>query len=126
MSQHRVLITRKKKQWWYINLLHGQGIFHIDNIICFKRIRYTKKKVVVQLTISGSIEGETSRVEFEGIGEDLDMLPTTIDEIADDIDSWTCMNCGAALTAENVESLKRRQAVECRYCQHIMTIDLYV
>lgn len=88
--------------------------------------KYTKKIVVVQLTITGAVDGKESEIKFEGIGDDLAMLPTTIHEIAEEIDSWTCINCGAALTAEDVETLKRRKSVECRYCQHIMTIDLYI
>ncbi len=87
--------------------------------------KYTGKKVAVRILISGPAEGNEVRVVVEGLGEDIAMLPTTIDEIARGIESWTCMNCGAALEPDEVSQIKAGAPVRCRYCRHTMTIDLY-
>ncbi len=87
--------------------------------------KYTGKKVAVRMLISGPAEGNKATVVVEGLGEDIAMLPTTIDEIARGIESWTCINCGAALELDEVSQIKAGAPVRCRYCEHTMTIDLY-
>jgi len=87
--------------------------------------KYTGKKVAVRILISGPAEANEARVVVEGLGEDIAMLPTTIEEIARGIESWTCMNCGAALEPDEVNQIKAGAPVRCRYCGHTMTIDLY-
>ena len=87
--------------------------------------KYTGKKVALRLVITGDVDGNQARVEVEGLGDDEAMLPTTIDEISKGVDSWTCMNCGGAFDVDNVDSIRSGAAVECRYCRHIMTRDLY-
>jgi DNA-directed RNA polymerase subunit RPC12/RpoP len=87
--------------------------------------KYTGKRVALRLIISGPADGAQANVEVEGLGEDIAMLPTTIDEISKGIDSWTCMNCGGALDSNEVTRIKSGDNIECRYCRHIITIDLY-
>lgn len=87
--------------------------------------KYTGKRVALRLIISGLANGTQANVEIEGLGEDIAMLPTTIDEISKGIISWTCMNCGGALDSNEVTRIKSGENIECRYCRHIMTIDLY-
>jgi parallel beta-helix repeat protein len=95
------------------------------HIRCLAEGKYTGKRVALRLIISGPADGTQANVEVEGLGEDIAMLPTTIDEISKGIDSWTCMNCGGALDSNEVTRIKSGDNVECRYCRHIMTIDLY-
>jgi hypothetical protein len=88
--------------------------------------KYTQKKVAVVLLISGPENGRHSTVRVEALGEDVSMLPTTIDELADTMDSWVCLRCGAPLEIEQVEELGRRLPVRCMYCTHSLTIALYL
>jgi DNA-directed RNA polymerase subunit RPC12/RpoP len=87
--------------------------------------KYTGKRVALRLTISGDVEGNRASVKVEGLGDDEAMLPTTIDELTKGIDSWTCMNCGAALESVEVDEIRAGKSIQCRYCRHTMTIDLY-
>jgi DNA-directed RNA polymerase subunit RPC12/RpoP len=87
--------------------------------------KYTGKKVALRISISGPADGHESKVKIEGLGDDIAMLPTTIEEIEDGIDSWICLNCGGALSTEEVTKLNSRIPVECRYCGHTLTINLY-
>ena len=87
--------------------------------------KYTHKKVALRIGISGPVDGNESKVVVEGLGEDIAMLPTTIDEISSGIESWTCMNCGGALGVEEVQKIKEGNPLECRYCRRVMTLDLY-
>jgi hypothetical protein len=87
--------------------------------------KYTDKRVAVRLTISGAVDGSEARVEVEGLGDDMAMLPTTIDEITKGIDAWTCLNCGGGFEPDEVNSIRVGQAVQCRYCRKTMTIELY-
>ncbi|MFW9886694.1 MAG: hypothetical protein ACFFER_00830, partial [Candidatus Thorarchaeota archaeon] len=87
--------------------------------------KYTGKRVAVRLTVSGDVEGNRASVKVEGLGDDEAMLPTTIDELTKGIDSWTCMNCGAVLDTMEVDEVRTGKSIQCRYCRHTMTIDLY-
>jgi parallel beta-helix repeat protein len=87
--------------------------------------KYTNKKVAVRITISGIVDENKANVQIEGLGDDEAMLPTTIHEIAEGIQSWVCLNCGAALNPDEVNQLQSRVLVRCRYCYHTMSIDLY-
>ncbi|MHA1950795.1 MAG: hypothetical protein ACXAAO_01185 [Candidatus Thorarchaeota archaeon] len=88
--------------------------------------KYTQKKIAVILLISGPENGRHANVRVEAIGEDISMLPTTIDELADTMDSWVCLRCGAPLETEQVEEMGRRLPVRCRYCTSVLTVALYV
>lgn len=88
--------------------------------------KYTKNKIAVVMMISGPENGRHSTVKLEALGEDISMLPTTIDELADTMDSWVCLRCGAPLEIEEVEELGRRQPIRCKYCTHTLTIALYL
>jgi len=88
--------------------------------------KYTQKKVAVVILISGPENGRHSCVKVEALGEDVSMLPTTIDELADTMDSWVCLRCGAPLEIDQVEELGRRLPVRCKWCTHTLTIALYL
>ncbi|MFW9981698.1 MAG: hypothetical protein ACFFE3_07265, partial [Candidatus Thorarchaeota archaeon] len=88
--------------------------------------KYTQQKVAVILLISGPENGRHSNVRVEALGEDVAMLPTTIDELADTMDSWVCLRCGAPLEIDQVEEMGRRLPIRCKYCTHTLTIALYL
>ena len=91
----------------------------------FAKGKYTSKKVAVQAQISGSTDGNQATVVIEGMGEDMAMLPTTIEEISIGIGSWICMHCGVAIDVEGVALIKKNTPTSCQYCRHTLTIDLY-
>ena len=88
--------------------------------------KYTQKKIAVVILISGPENGRHSCVKVEALGEDVAMLPTTIDELADTMDSWICLRCGAPLELEQVEEMGRRLPIRCKYCTHTLTLSLYL
>ncbi len=88
--------------------------------------KYTGKKVAVIFIITGPVEGRHATVNVKALGEDIAMLPTTIDELAETIDSWICLRCGAPLQPEQVEELGKRTPIRCKYCAHTLTIALYL
>ncbi|UCE09700.1 MAG: hypothetical protein JSW61_12110 [Candidatus Thorarchaeota archaeon] len=88
--------------------------------------KYTGKKVAVIFMITGPEIGRHATVKVEALGEDIAMLPTTIDELAETIDSWICLRCGAPLAPEEVDELGQREPIRCRYCAHTLTIALYL
>jgi Leucine-rich repeat (LRR) protein/DNA-directed RNA polymerase subunit RPC12/RpoP len=91
----------------------------------FAQGKYTSNKVALQILINGPIDGNESTVVIEGLSNDTAMLPTTLDEIAHGIESWMCINCGAALSTEEVALIKNNQPISCQYCKRTITIDLY-
>jgi len=91
----------------------------------FAEGKYTGKKVAVQALISGPIEDNQATVVIEGMGEDMAMLPTTIEEISIGIGSWICLNCGGAIDVAGVTLIKNDTPTSCQYCRHTLTIDLY-
>ncbi|MCK4280273.1 MAG: hypothetical protein KAW94_06825, partial [Candidatus Thorarchaeota archaeon] len=98
----------------------------IGTIRGFAQGKYTGKKVAVIFLITGPENGRHSVVKVEALGEDIAMLPTTIDELADTMDSWICLRCGAPLDPEQVEELGTRVPIRCKYCSHSLTIALYL
>ncbi|MFW9960620.1 MAG: hypothetical protein ACFFDV_06365 [Candidatus Thorarchaeota archaeon] len=88
--------------------------------------KYTKRKIAVVLMITGPENGRHSVINVEALGEDVSMLPTTIDELADTMDSWVCLRCGAPLETDQVEELGKRLPIRCKYCTHSLTIALYL
>ncbi|MFW9794247.1 MAG: hypothetical protein ACFFEE_08095 [Candidatus Thorarchaeota archaeon] len=88
--------------------------------------KYTQQKVAVILVISGPENGRHANVRVEALGEDIAMLPTTIDELADTMDSWVCLRCGAPLDIEQVEEIGQRLPIRCKYCTHVLTLTLYL
>jgi DNA-directed RNA polymerase subunit RPC12/RpoP len=104
-------------------LLGGQ---FIGTIRGYAEGKYTAKKVAVIFMIAGAETGRQSIVKVEAMGEDIAMLPTTIDELADSIDSWICLRCGAPLEEEQVDEIHKRLPIRCRYCAHTLTLGLYL
>jgi DNA-directed RNA polymerase subunit RPC12/RpoP len=98
----------------------------IGTIRGFAEGKYTKRKVAVIVLVSGPEHGRHSVVKVQALGEDVAMLPTTIDELADTMDSWVCLRCGAPLDPDEVEELCRRMPIRCKYCTHTLTIALYL
>lgn len=88
--------------------------------------KYTRRKVAVVVLICGPEHGRHSVVKVQALGEDVAMLPTTIDELADTMDSWVCLRCGAPLDTEQVNELGKLTPIRCRYCTHTLTIALYL
>ncbi len=88
--------------------------------------KYTGKKIAIVFLISGPETGRHAHVKVEALGEDIAMLPTTIDELAETIDSWICLRCGAPLDEEQISELHTRLPIRCRYCAHSLTIALYL
>ncbi|TFG99313.1 hypothetical protein E4H12_03210 [Candidatus Thorarchaeota archaeon] len=88
--------------------------------------KYTKNKVAVIIIITGPENGRNSIFMVEALGEDISMLPTTIDELADTMDSWVCLRCGAPLETDQVEEMGKRLPIRCKYCTHTLTIALYL
>lgn len=105
---------------------HTIGGEFIGTIRGFAEGKYTKNKVAVVIMISGPENGRHSIIKVEALGEDVSMLPTTIDELADTMDSWICLRCGAPLEPEQVEEIGRRLPIRCKYCTHTLTIGLYL
>ena len=87
--------------------------------------KYTGKKVAVRISVSGDPDGDKSIVLVEGLGDDEAMLPTTVHELAEGIEAWICLNCGAPLNPNEVADIKGGKFVTCRYCTHTLTSDLY-
>jgi DNA-directed RNA polymerase subunit RPC12/RpoP len=87
--------------------------------------KYTQKKVAVQLMISGSLTSNTSRVVIEGLGDDIAMVPVSLDEIKEGADSWVCLRCGATIEMSKVREMKNGEPIECNYCGHSLSIDFY-
>ncbi len=87
--------------------------------------KYTRKKVAVVVTLIGPAEGHETNVTVEVLGEDVSMIPTTIEELTERIDSWICLRCGAPLPDETVLSIKAAKIVKCEYCGHSLSLDLY-
>ncbi|MBN2229285.1 MAG: hypothetical protein JW779_06785 [Candidatus Thorarchaeota archaeon] len=92
----------------------------------FAEGKYTKRKIAVVIMICGPENGRHAVVKVEALGEDVSMLPTTIDELADTMDSWVCLRCGAPLETDQVDELGKRLPIRCKYCTHTLTIALYL
>ena len=105
---------------------HVVGREFIGTIRGFAEGKYTKRKVAVVILICGPEHGRHSVVKVQALGEDVAMLPTTIDELADTMDSWVCLRCGAPLDPEQVQELGTRTPIRCKYCTHTLTIALYL
>ncbi|MHA2016288.1 MAG: FG-GAP-like repeat-containing protein, partial [Candidatus Thorarchaeota archaeon] len=87
--------------------------------------KYTGKRVAVRILITGPEEGNEAKVVIEGLGDDVAMLPTTVSEISESIDSWTCLRCGGLLSPSQVQQMKAGVCIQCSYCGAPLTIDLY-
>lgn len=100
------------------------GLFH-GTIRGLAEGKYTGKKVAVRIAITGPVDAEVSKVIVEGLGDDSDMLPTTVLEITDGMSAWICMHCGSAFGPDEVTKIKDGTPHECQYCRRTMSIDLY-
>jgi DNA-directed RNA polymerase subunit RPC12/RpoP/predicted RNA-binding Zn-ribbon protein involved in translation (DUF1610 family) len=98
----------------------------IGTIRGYAKGKYTEKRVAVVMLISGPEMGRHATVKLEALGDDIAMLPTTIDELAETMDSWICLRCGAPLETEEVKQLGKRLPIRCRYCSHTLTMGLYM
>ncbi len=105
---------------------HTVGEEFIGTIRGFAQGKYTNKRVAVVLVITGPVNGHHALMKVEALGEDVAMLPTTVDELAEGLASWICLRCGGPLEPEQVEELERRVPVKCKYCSHTLTIGLYL
>ncbi|MCF2138233.1 MAG: hypothetical protein K9W43_13460 [Candidatus Thorarchaeota archaeon] len=87
--------------------------------------KYTGKRVGVTITLTGKAGNDETRVKVSVSGDDEAMLPSTIDEIIEKIDSWICLNCGAPLNPEQIMTIQTGSVYTCRYCGASLTLDLY-
>jgi len=78
--------------------------------------KYTEKKLAAVVVITGQQEGSQSQVMIEVKGDDVSMLPTTIQELQEDVKSWTCLRCGSPLSPEMVSLILRGNSVKCEHC----------
>lgn len=85
----------------------------------------TDEKMAVQLSITGLIDGNDTRVIVMVLGESVPLLQVALGEVLRGLDSWTCINCGATLEVNQVTTLQSNQQVTCRSCQQSLTIDRY-
>jgi len=91
----------------------------------FAEGKYTKKKVAAVIVVKGPVNGRESVVKIESLGEDISMLPTTIEELGDSIEGWTCLHCGASLPTDGVLKIKAKVPVQCQSCGHTLSLDIY-
>ncbi|MGY5881845.1 MAG: hypothetical protein RTV31_16465, partial [Candidatus Thorarchaeota archaeon] len=87
--------------------------------------KYTGKRVAVDLQINGRANEDTSTARVVVFGDDEAMLPTTVQELLDRMDSWVCNECGVLLNPEQIMKLESKETLNCRYCGTTLTIDLY-
>jgi len=87
--------------------------------------KYTGNRVAVELQVEGSANEDKSLVKAIVFGDDRAMLPTTINEIMEKMDSWTCPECGAILNPEMIMTIEARKTTSCKYCGAPLTLDLY-
>ncbi|TFG31027.1 hypothetical protein EU528_07290 [Candidatus Thorarchaeota archaeon] len=87
--------------------------------------KYTEKRVAVLMKVTGAVDADECVAEVEVSGDDDAMFPTTMGEIADKIDAWICMQCGARLNPDQVMEIEAGGVLTCRYCSHTLTLDLY-
>ncbi len=87
--------------------------------------KYTEKRVAVLIKVTGALDEDECVAEVEISGDDDAMFPTTMGEIADKIDAWICLQCGARLNPDQVMEIEVGGILTCRYCSHTLTLDLY-
>jgi len=97
----------------------------IGTIRGFALGKYTGKRVAVSIRVAGPIGGHQSTVRVDTVGDDAAMLPTTVEELSEKIDSWLCLRCGSELDNSVVATLTRGVTVVCPYCSSALTLDLY-
>jgi len=88
--------------------------------------KYTGKRIAIIVVISGMEDGESSLFKVEALGDDIAMIPTTIEEVREGLESWTCIECGGPLTPQDVTALKSGMRVECRFCSAILDRNRYM
>ncbi|NHJ13536.1 MAG: hypothetical protein EAX95_07650 [Candidatus Thorarchaeota archaeon] len=91
----------------------------------FAEGKYTKKKVAAVITVKGPRNGRSSFLKIESLGEDISMLPTTIEELGDSIEAWSCLFCGSSLQTEEVLKMKAKVPIKCKSCGHSLSLEIY-
>ncbi|MBN2230541.1 MAG: hypothetical protein JW779_13215 [Candidatus Thorarchaeota archaeon] len=102
----------------------NDGIFK-GTIRGYAEGKYTQSKVAVEISIEGNENENHSFVRVASFGTDRAMLPITLEDLKKGIGSWVCLSCGAALTPEQVERIKKNEVVQCRYCGNSLSLKLY-
>ena len=87
--------------------------------------KYTGARIGIVLMISGLVEGRSSIVKIEAVSGEASMLPITIEEIKENIDTWTCLHCGGLLQLEQVSKMKDQRPITCNNCGSTLSIELY-
>ncbi len=128
----RVLFTKTEallptKNFHIINTEEREsGGDYVGVIRGYAQGKTTGKPIGIVITISGPVSGSSTKVEVEAVGEDVAMLPITLDELGESIDAWTCLYCGGNLSELDVEKLHSGRPVKCAYCGAILTLGLYL
>ncbi len=91
----------------------------------FAKGKYTGSRIAVQLRILGPMDAGESNLLVEALGDDISMLPTTVEEVAVGLDSWTCLACGAPLDTKEVTIIRGGSKVGCRYCGTVLDAQYF-
>lgn len=91
----------------------------------FAEGKYTTKKMAAVITVKGPKNGRSSIVKIEPLGEDISMLPTTIEELSEGIDSWSCLYCGSSLQTEEVLKMKAKMPIRCQSYGYSLSLEIY-
>ncbi len=97
----------------------GETFFGI--IRGFAEGKFSKKKIGVEITISGDKFADESMCKIEAFSEDQFVLPPLISELNEGLQTWNCINCNAPLTEEQVDLLLASKAITCKSCGNVMT-----
>ncbi|MFX1368133.1 MAG: hypothetical protein ACFFAY_06030 [Promethearchaeota archaeon] len=85
--------------------------------------KYTGRRIEIRVGISGDVSAMESQVTLEVSGDDDAMLPGTLKEISEGLNSWICMHCAAPMNPGEVVSLRAGNVVQCNYCSRSMTLN---
>jgi hypothetical protein len=82
----------------------------------FAKGKYTKKRVGVQISITGPSQKKGASCTIEVSGEDQAMILPAIDDLKERLNAWLCPMCSSPLTLVNVEDLKAGKVILCPFC----------
>jgi hypothetical protein len=86
--------------------------------------KYTGKRIEIRVGITGDVTAEESQVTVEVSGDDDAMLPGTLREISEGLNSWICIHCAAPLTPAEAVNLRAGHVIQCNYCSRAMSMKL--
>jgi len=87
----------------------------------FAEGKFSKKKIGVEITISGNKDEDESICKIEAFSEDQFVLPPLISELNEELQTWTCTTCNKPLTEQQVQQLLAGKPITCNSCKNVMT-----